>query len=41
MSFNEAIKTSVKGNDYRIQFCYTTKDEAVNLPQNAGVNLFH
>ena len=41
MSFNEAIKASVIGNDYRIQFCYTTKDEAVNLLQNPGVNLFN
>ena len=31
MSFNVAV-VSVKGNEYRIQFWYMEKDEAINIP---------
>ena len=31
MSFNDVAVVSVKGNDYRIHFCYLSKDEAINL----------
>ena len=37
MSFNEVANISVKGSDYRIHFCYMTKDEAVNLLQKADL----
>ena len=33
MSFDVAI-VSVKGNDYRIQFWYMSKDEAINILRN-------
>ena len=31
MSFNDAPIHSVKWKDYRIEFCYVSKDEAINL----------
>ena len=35
MSFNDVAVVSVKGNDYRIHFCYLSKDEAINLLKHA------
>ena len=31
MSFNNAIIVSVKGPDYKINFWYMDKDEAINI----------
>ena len=31
MSFNDVATVSVKENDYRFQFWYISKDEAINL----------
>ena len=31
MSFNDVATVSVKENDYRFQFGYISKDEAINL----------
>ena len=38
MSFNVAV-VSVKGNEYRIQFWYMEKDEAINIPQKFWFNI--
>ena len=38
-SCNDVIVVSVEGNDDRIHFWYITKDEAVNLLQNADLNI--
>ena len=34
MSFNDVVIVSVKGNYYRIRFCYMSKEEAKNLFKN-------
>ena len=34
MSFNDVAIVSVKGNYYRIQFWYMSKDEAINILRN-------
>ena len=31
MKFNNVAVVSVKGNDYRIQFWYVSKDDAINI----------
>ena len=31
LNFNEVVTVSVKGTDYRIQFWYMSKDEAISL----------
>ena len=36
MNFN-VTAVSVKGKDYRIYFCYMSKDKAINLWKNADV----
>ena len=38
-SCNDVIVVSVEGSDDRIHFWYITKDEAVNLLQNADSNI--
>ena len=37
MNFNDDVILSLKGNDYRIHFCYMSKDEAINLLKNADL----
>lgn len=37
LSFKVAAIISVKGNGYKIQFWYTSKDEAINLLKNADL----
>ena len=36
-SFNDFAIVSVKGNDYRIHFCYMSKDEAINILNDANL----
>ena len=31
MGFNDLAIVSLKGNDYRIHFCYMSKDDDINL----------
>ena len=38
ISFNEVATVSVKGTDYRIQFWYMSKDEAISLLENAELS---
>ena len=35
VSFNNVAVVSAKGNNYRINFCFMSKDEAVNLLNNS------
>ena len=35
--FNDLAIVSVKENDYRIHFCYLSKDEAINFLANADL----
>ena len=35
--FNDIAIVFVKGNDYRIQFLYMSKDEVINLSKNADL----
>ena len=37
MSYNVSATDSVKGNDCRIHFLYTSKDEAISLLKNADL----
>ena len=38
MSFNDVAFVSVKGSDYRIHFCYMSKDDAINIMNNCNLN---
>ena len=38
MNFNDAAIVSVKGDNYRIHFCYLSKDDAINIMKNSHVN---
>ena len=35
MSFNDVAIVSIKESDYRIHFCYMSKDNAINLLNNS------
>ena len=36
MNFNDVAIVSIKGNDYRIHFCYMSKEDAINLMKNSN-----
>ena len=38
MSFNDIAIVSIKGNDYRIHFCYISKNDAIVLMTNSHLN---
>ena len=38
MNFKDVAIVSIKGNDYRIQFCYMGKIEAINIMHNFSLN---
>ena len=38
MNFNDFAIVSMKGNDYRIHFWYTSKDDAINIMKNSNLN---
>ena len=38
MNFNDVAIVSIKGNDYRIHFWYMSKDEAISIMHNSGLN---
>ena len=38
MNFNDVAIVFVKGNDYRIHFWCTSKDDAINIMKNADLN---
>ena len=37
MDFNDVAIASVKGNDYRIQFWYMSKDDAINIMKKSNL----
>ena len=37
-SFNDVSVASVKGNDYRVHFCFMNKNDAINLLDNSVLN---
>ena len=37
MSFNDVAIVSIKGNDYRIHFWYTSKNDAIALMTNSSL----
>ena len=38
MNFNDVAIVSIKGNDYRINFWYMSKDDAINIMKNSSLN---
>ena len=38
MNFNDVTIVSIKGNDYRIDFWYMNKDDAINIMNNSNLN---
>ena len=38
MNFNDVAIASVKESDYRIQFWYMSKDDAINIMNNFNLN---
>ena len=38
MTFNDAVIVSAKGSDYRINFWYMSKDDAVNIMKNSDLD---
>ena len=38
MNFNDVPIVSIKGNDYRINFWYMSKDEAIGIMHNSKLN---
>ena len=38
MNFSDVAIVSIKGNDYRIQFWYMSKDDAINIMNNSNLN---
>ena len=38
MSFKNVAIVSIKGNDYRINFCYISKNGAITLRTNSNLN---
>ena len=38
MNFNYVAIVSIKGNDYRIHFCYMSKNDATNLMHSSSLN---
>ena len=37
MNFNDVSIVSIKGNDYRIHFCYMSKNDAIALMTNSNL----
>ena len=38
MNFNDAAIVCVKGNAYRIHFCYISKDDAISIMNNSNLS---
>ena len=38
MNFSDTTISNIKGSDYRCIFCLISKNEAINLIQNADLN---
>ena len=38
MNLNDVAIVSIKGNDYRIQFCHMSKNDAISIMHNSNLN---
>ena len=38
MNFNDVAIVSIKGNDYRTNFWYVSKNDAINIMENSNLN---
>ena len=38
INFNDFAIASIKGNDYRINFWYMSKNDAINIMNNSSLN---
>ena len=38
INFNDVAIVSVKGSDYRIHFCYMSKNDSINIMKNSNLN---
>ena len=38
LNFNDVAIVSVKGGDYRIHFCYMSKNDTINVMKNSNLN---
>ena len=38
MNFNDVAIVSIKGNDYRVHFWCMSKDDAISIMNNSGLN---
>ena len=38
MNFNDVTIVSIKGNDYKIDFWYISKDDAISIMNNYSLN---
>ena len=38
MNFNDVAMVSIKGNDYKIYFWYTSKDDPISIMNNSNLN---
>ena len=38
MNFNDVAIVSIKGNDYRIHFCYMRKNDAISIMNSSSLN---
>ena len=38
MNFNDVTAVSVKGSDYRIHFCFMSKNDAINLQNSSALS---
>ena len=38
MNFNDVAIVSIKGNNYRIHFCYMSKDDGISIMNNSSLN---
>ena len=38
MNFNDVAIVTIKENNYRIHFCYMSKDHAISIMNNSSLN---
>ena len=38
LNINDVAIVSIKGNDYRIHFCYMSKDDVISIMNNSSLN---
>ena len=38
MNFNDVAIVAINGDDYRIHFCYMSKDDTISIMNNSSLN---